>query len=108
MTYIFAIPLGLLIRKLKKKYKAITLRLLLLIFLLTKHISVFAQYQIKLNVNNISETSVQIRGVLFDDKNFSAKDTLDFSKKQFSSSSKTAIIGGLYYLYFPISKTNIY
>ena len=92
----------------KRNYKVNTLKLLLFIFLLTIHVNVFAQYQIKLNVSNITETSVQIRGVLFDDKNYLAKDTLDFAKKQFSSSSKTAIIGGLYYLYFPVSKTKIY
>lgn len=92
----------------KRNYKTNTLKLLLFIFLLTINVKLFAQYQIKLNVSNITETSVQIRGVLFDDKNYLAKDTLDFAKKQFNSSSKTAIIGGLYYLYFPVSKTKIY
>ena len=92
----------------KRNYKINTIKLLSLFFLLTINVKLFAQYQIKLNVSNITETSVQIRGVLFDDKNYLAKDTLDFAKKQFNSSSKTAIIGGLYYLYFPVSKTKIY
>ena len=92
----------------KRNYNTNTIKLLILIFLLTINVKLFAQYQIKLNVSNITETSVQIRGVLFDDKNYLAKDTLNFAKKQFISSSKTAIIGGLYYLYFPISKTKIY
>ena len=67
-----------------------------------------AQYQIKIKAVNILDTVVYFRGTVFDEKNFIPKDTINLSKGSFTLSAKKPILGGIYFFYFPKSKTKIY
>ena len=67
-----------------------------------------AQYQIRIKTASIKDTTAFFRGVVFDDKNYLAKDTVNLSKGTAVIKWKKPIIGGIYYFYFPISKQKVY
>ena len=67
-----------------------------------------AQYQIKIKAVNTLDTVVYFRGTVFDEKNFIPKDTINLSKGSFTLSAKKPILGGIYFFYFPKSKTKIF
>ena len=67
-----------------------------------------AQYQIKIKAINTLDTVVYFRGTVFDEKNFIPKDTINLSKGSFTLSAKKPILGGIYFFYFPKSKTKIF
>jgi hypothetical protein len=67
-----------------------------------------AQYQIKIKAINTLDTIVYFRGTVFDEKNFIPKDTINLAKGSFTISSKKPIIGGIYFFYFPKTRSKIY
>lgn len=67
-----------------------------------------AQYQIKIKAINSLDTVIYFRGTVFDEKNFIPKDTINLSKGTFTINSKKPILGGIYFLYFPKTKSKIY
>ncbi len=67
-----------------------------------------AQYQIKLKASHIKDTVAYFRGVVFDEKNFLAKDTINLTKGLSTIKWKKPIIGGVYYFYFPVTKQKLY
>ena len=68
-----------------------------------------AQYTIKVStqVSNQNEQAF-LRSTLFDDKNFVPKDTINLNGKVKFIRSKTSIVGGIYFLYFPKTKEKVY
>jgi hypothetical protein len=67
-----------------------------------------AQYQIKIKAINTLDTIVYFRGTVFDEKNFIPKDTINLSKGIYTINSKKPILGGIYFFYFPKTKSKIY
>ena len=67
-----------------------------------------AQYQIKIKANHIKDSVAYFRGVVFDDKNFLAKDTVSLKNGLSTIKWKKPIVGGIYYLYFPVTKQKVY
>jgi len=67
-----------------------------------------SQFQIKVKSSNTIDSIAYFRGVVFDDKNFIPKDTLELYKETNIIKNANPIIGGIYYLYFPKSKQKIY
>jgi hypothetical protein len=67
-----------------------------------------SQFQIKVKSSNTIDSIAYFRGVVFDDKNFIPKDTLELYKEINIIKNVKPIIGGIYYLYFPKSKQKIY
>jgi thiol-disulfide isomerase/thioredoxin len=67
-----------------------------------------AQYQIKIKSINSLDSIVYFRGTVFDEKNFIPKDTINLSKGSFTVSSKKPIIGGIYFFYFPKTKSKVF
>lgn len=70
--------------------------------------SVRSQFIIRLKVTEPVDSIVYVRGMLFDDKNFIPKDTLNLAKGSAQFTSKTSIFGGIYYLYFPKIKEKVF
>jgi len=83
------------------------LLLLLISIIVFKNIA-FSQFQIKVKSTNTIDSIAYFRGVVFDDKNFIPKDTLELYKEINIIKNAKPIIGGIYYLYFPKSKQKIY
>ena len=80
-----------------------------LFLLLLLPFSLFSQYKIRLKNNGVTDSVAYFRGTLFDNKNYLAKDTLYLKKYSINNiNSRTGIIGGIYYLYFPKTKEKIY
>ena len=67
-----------------------------------------AQYQIKLKAQNTKDTLAYFRGVMFDNKNYIPKDTLDLRTGFVKSSALKPIIGGIYYFQFAPSRERVY
>jgi thiol-disulfide isomerase/thioredoxin len=67
-----------------------------------------AQYQIKIKAINTLDTVIYFRGTVFDEKNFIPKDTINLSKGSFTLNAKKPILGGIYFFYFPKTKSKIY
>lgn len=67
-----------------------------------------AQYQIKIKANHLKDSVAYFRGVVFDDKNFLAKDTVSLKNGLSTIKWKKPIVGGIYYLYFPVTKQKLY
>jgi hypothetical protein len=80
----------------------------LLFLLLLLPISLFSQYKIRLKTKGVTDSTAYFRGTIFDNKNFLAKDTLELKKGLNNINSRTAIVGGIYFLYFPKTKEKIY
>lgn len=80
--------------------------LLLSLFIINK--SVIAQFEISIKSSNTFDSIAYLRGIVFDDKNFIPKDTIELYKGLNVVSNKKSVFGGLYYLYFPKSKTKLY
>ena len=80
----------------------------IIVLLITASIACKAQYQIKIKAINTLDTVIYFRGTVFDEKNFIPKDTINLSKGTFTINSKKPIIGGIYYFYFPKTKSKIY
>lgn len=83
-------------------------RIFCIVFLLGALQTSHAQYQIKIKAINTLDTVVYFRGTVFDEKNFIPKDTINLSKGSFTLSAKKPILGGIYFFYFPKSKTKIF
>jgi len=66
-----------------------------------------AQFQLKIRATNIPDTIAYFRATIFDEKNYVPKDTFDLRKKIVKYKNTNSIVGGMYYLYFPISKQKI-
>ena len=83
------------------------LRLLLplwVVFLIPK--SSIGQFLIKVKSTHTVDSVAYLRGVVFDDKNFIPKDTLELYKGLNIVKNTKPIIGGIYYLYFPKNHKN--
>jgi hypothetical protein len=83
-------------------------RLALLIFLSYLFKTSNAQFELKIKSSNTYDSIAYLRGVIFDDKNFIPKDTLELYKGINTVRNSKAIIGGIYFLYFPKSKKRLY
>jgi hypothetical protein len=80
--------------------------LILLLLLFAKN--TFPQYQLSIKSNQSLDSIAYLRAVIFDDKNFIPKDTIHLIKGVNKIKYNKSIVGGIYYLYFPISKKKIY
>ena len=67
-----------------------------------------AQFELKVNVINSNDSIAFFRGVVFDEKNFIPKDTINLFRGTKLIKYKKASVGGIYFLYFPKSKQKIY
>lgn len=67
-----------------------------------------AQFQLKVKSTNTIDSIAYLRGVVFDDKNFIPKDTLELYKGFNTVKNNKPIVGGIYYLYFPKRKQKIF
>ena len=63
-----------------------------------------AQFELKIKSINTFDSIAYLRGVVFDEKNFIPKDTLELYKGINIVKNSKPIIGGIYFLYFPKSK----
>lgn len=70
--------------------------------------SVYSQFMIRIKVTEPVDSIVYVRGMLFDDKNFIPKDTLNLARGSAQFTSKTSIFGGIYYLYFPKTRQKVF
>lgn len=68
----------------------------------------YAQYAVNINIQEPIDSVVYLRTTLFDDKNFIPKDTLKLLNGIGSFRSNQSIVGGIYYLYFPVRKQKIF
>jgi len=80
----------------------------LLLFILIFSKTVVAQFEIKIKSTNTYDSIAYLRGVVFDDKNYIPKDTIELFKGLNSVKYNKSIVGGIYFLYFPKSKQKIY
>lgn len=81
----------------------------LLLFLISFSVTaIWSQYSINLNYSQAADTVVYFRLVTFDDKQYLPKDTVLIKRGKATIKSATPIFGGIYYLYFPITKTRLY
>ncbi len=85
--------------------KRISILLFVIIFL-PKIIN--AQFYLKLKSTNTIDSIAYLRAVIFDDKNFIPKDTLELYKGMNVVKNIKPIVGGIYFLYFPKSKQKVY
>lgn len=69
---------------------------------------IHAQFQVKVKMQNASDSIAYLKGMLFDDKNYIPKDTLELYKSNIISRNNKSIIGGIYYMQFPTSKQKIF
>ncbi len=76
------------------------------VFLIPK--SSHGQFMIKVKSTHTVDSVAYLRGVVFDDKNFIPKDTLELYKGLNIVKNTKPIVGGMYYLYFPKSKHKIF
>ena len=83
-------------------------RIALIIFLSYLFKTSNAQFELKIKSSNTYDSIAYLRGVIFDDKNFIPKDTLELYKGINTVRNSKAIIGGIYFLYFPKSKKRLY
>jgi hypothetical protein len=67
-----------------------------------------AQFELKVSSKNTYDSIAYLRGVVFDDKNYIPKDTLELYKGINTVKNSKSIVGGIYFLYFPKSKQKIY
>jgi hypothetical protein len=67
-----------------------------------------AQFEIKIKSTNTYDSIAYLRGVVFDDKNYIPKDTIELFKGLNTVKYNKSIVGGIYFLYFPKSKQKIY
>ncbi len=67
-----------------------------------------AQFELKVSSKNTYDSIAFLRGVVFDDKNYIPKDTLELYKGSNVVKNSKSIVGGIYFLYFPKSKQKIY
>jgi hypothetical protein len=83
-----------------------------IIFFLIGFILIFkssnAQFELKVSSKNTYDSIAYLRGVVFDDKNYIPKDTLELYKGINTVKNSKSIVGGIYFLYFPKSKQKIY
>jgi hypothetical protein len=82
--------------------------LIIATFFLFSSKKTFAQYQLTVTSKNTIDSIAYLRGVVFDDKNFIPKDTLALYKGLNTVKNSKAIVGGIYFLYFPKSKKKIF
>lgn len=80
----------------------------LLLFILIFSKTVVAQFEIKIKSTNTYDSIAYLRGVVFDDKNYIPKDTIELFKGLNTVKYNKSIVGGIYFLYFPKSKQKIY
>ena len=66
-----------------------------------------AQFQVRIQVKNISDSLAYLRACIFDDKNFIPKDTINLKKGIATINNTKSVFGGIYYLYFPATKQKI-
>jgi len=67
-----------------------------------------AQFELKIKSTNTFDSIAYLRGVVFDEKNFIPKDTLELYKGINIVKNSKPIIGGIYFLYFPKSKKKLF
>jgi hypothetical protein len=67
-----------------------------------------AQFELKVSSKNTYDSIAYLRGVVFDDKNYIPKDTLELYKGSNVVKNSKSIVGGIYFLYFPKSRQKIY
>jgi hypothetical protein len=83
-----------------------------LAFLLIGFMLVFkstnAQFELKVNASHAYDSIAYLRGMVFDEKNFIPKDTLELYKGINTVKNTKSIVGGLYFLYFPKSKQKLF
>jgi hypothetical protein len=82
--------------------------LLLLIVIIISPKIINAQFQLRVKSSNTTDSIAYFRGVVFDDKNFIPKDTLELKNGLNVVNNVKPIVGGIYLLYFPKSKQKIY
>ncbi len=87
-----------------KNFRFVLLFLLILIFSKT----VVAQFEIKIKSTNTYDSIAYLRGVVFDDKNYIPKDTIELLKGLHTVKFNKSIVGGIYFLYFPKSKQKLF
>lgn len=66
-----------------------------------------AQFELKVNSIHTYDSIAYLRGMVFDEKNFIPKDTLELYKGINTVKNSKSIVGGLYFLYFPKSKQKL-
>lgn len=66
-----------------------------------------AQFQVRIKTSNIKDSVAYLRATIFDDKNFIPKDTIDLRKGNALIKNTKSVFGGIYFLYFPVSKQKI-
>ena len=67
-----------------------------------------AQFQLKIYSNNTIDSIAYLRGVIFDEKNFIPKDTIELYKGKNTIKNIKPIVGGIYFLYFPKTKQKLF
>jgi hypothetical protein len=72
------------------------------------HNTSYAQFELKIKSNHTYDSIAYLRGVIFDDKNFIPKDTIELYKEINTIKNTKPIIGGIYFLYFPKSKKKLF
>ena len=72
------------------------------------HNTSYAQFELKIKSNHTYDSIAYLRGVIFDDKNFIPKDTIELYKELNTIKNTKPIIGGIYFLYFPKSKKKLF
>jgi hypothetical protein len=82
--------------------------LIIATFFLFSSKKTFAQYQLTVTSKNTIDSIAYLRGVVFDDKNFIPKDTINLYKGINNIKYTKSIVGGIYFLYFPKTKQKIY
>ncbi len=83
-------------------------RLFFVMFFILSSFVVNAQYEVQITYQNQVDSVVYFRLCTFDEKLYLSKDTIRFSKGKAKIVEPKSIFGGIYYLYFPISKKRIY
>ena len=77
---------------------------LLILILVSPIFGLKAQFQVRLEFKNVTDSIVYLRASLFDEKNFIPKDTINLKKGPATIKNTKSVFGGIYYLYFPASK----
>ena len=72
------------------------------------HNTSYAQFELKIKSKHTYDSIAYLRGVIFDDKNFIPKDTIELYKEINTIKNTKPIIGGIYFLYFPKSKKKLF
>lgn len=67
-----------------------------------------AQYSISITIKEPQDSVIYFRLTTFDDNQYLPKDTITVHKGKAKISSRTPVYGGIYYLYFPVSRERIY